>query len=139
MNQQEVMGTIPPPYLQGAGGSDAQHQPALCHALAKPGTPEFLRSDAGQEAARSRWSRLGLGGWAPLASCPSWVWGLPGPRPFRRLWPPDKRGFPRGQRRRRSGGKDPRRSLLPLGVHPLPLPSPNPEKDTDTKKLLPHY
>lgn len=41
--------------------------------------------------------------------------------------------FPRGQRRRGSGGKDPRRSLLPLRVHPSPLPTPDPEKDTHTK------
>lgn len=112
-----------------------QHQPALSQRSS--GAPGFLLSDGLGGAG------YGLGGWAPglHPAHPGYVVCLPGlsGRPFRRLWPPDKRGFPRGQKRCLSGGKDPRRSLLPLGVHPLPLPSPNPEKDTDTKKLLPHY
>lgn len=111
-----------------------QHQPALFqHPSGKPG---FLHSGVGQEAKKSRWSWLRYGRLSPDLHPvhPGYVVCLPG-WALRRLWPPDKRGFPRGQRRCLSGGKDPRRSLLPLGVHPLPLPSPNPEKDTDTKNF----
>lgn len=78
-------------------------------------------------AGRAAEARLGH------ASCPAQVCAGGWPRPFRRPRLPGERSPPRGPGRRRSGGKDPRRSLLPLRVHPPPLPTPDPEKDTHTK------
>lgn len=135
MNQQDVW--CEPSLLSIFVGAGVQHQPTPSRC---PGDTWFLLR---QGTVTSRWSGCGLGGWAPTGVQPIPDLGFAEPRSalrelstsFRRLVS-RQRGFPRGPRRCRSGGKDPRRSLLPLGVHPSPLPSPQPRKGHRHKKTF---